>query len=143
MKPESRFIKGVHDLLHPDVYCEKTHNVYRGGTPDCYYMGFNRDLWVEWKWMPKFPALIDVSPFKKGHGRLSMLQLNWLSRAWDRGRHDVVIVGSPTGCVIFADLYQCTKGIARDEAQVLSKKAISNWIQDKCGLEHSATQQSG
>lgn len=134
MKPESRLIKSVHDLLHPDVYREKMFNPMRGGTPDVYYMGFADDMWIEWKWVKKFPK--HVVP------KLSPLQLVWLVRAHDRHRKAFAVVGSPTGCIVFADPHQWKQGIARDEARVLSKKQTSDWIQIECGLEHSEQQQS-
>jgi hypothetical protein len=134
MKPEARLIKSVHDLVNTDVYREKMFNPMRGGTPDCFYMGFQRMMWIEWKWVPKFPKVIKP--------KLSPLQRVWLMRAWDRGQLAFAVVGSPTGCIVFATPIEWVKGVARDKAQVLSKQQISKWIQDKCGLDHLVKQPS-
>lgn len=141
MKPENRFIKRVHDALHPDVYREKMFNPLRGGTPDVYYEG-PVAFWTEYKWMPKFSAHIDVSPRPKGGtGRLTGLQMNWLVRSWDNKQCPWVVVGSPTGCVVLTDPSQWQKGISRDEAQVLSVQELARRIERKCGLEFSPKQQ--
>lgn len=131
MKPESRFIKGVHDLLSPDVYREKMFNPMRGGTPDCVYQGFKfvPDLWIEYKWVKKFSKIIKAA--------LSPLQLAWLMRAWDRGRQPWVVVGCPTGCTLLVDPPQWMNGVARDKYPVLTKQQLARRIEDRCGLEDS------
>lgn len=136
MKPESRLIKSVHDLVHPDVYREKFHNTYRGGTPDCYYLGFEADAWIEWKWVPRLSKKIIVPD-------LSQLQKVWLVRAHDRGAQVFAVVGSPDGCVVFSSPAEWQRGRARDEAQVLSKHDIARWIEELCGLDTSTTQHPG
>lgn len=133
MKPESRFIQGVHDLLSPDVYREKMFNPMRGGTPDVYYVGYRDDLWVEYKWVKKFSKIIKAA--------LSPLQLAWLMRAWDRGRSPLVIVGCPTGCTVLVDPPQWMNGVARDKYPVLSKQQLARRIEDRCGLEGSRDSQ--
>jgi hypothetical protein len=135
MKPESRLIKAVHDLVHPDVYREKFHNTFRGGTPDCYYLGFDDDAWIEWKWVAKLP--------KKIVPKLRPLQMVWLVRAWDRGAKVFVVVGSPDGCVVLTGPAEWQKGVIRDEAQVLSKYVIARWIEGLCGLDISTTPPPG
>ncbi len=134
MKPENRFIKRVHDQLHPDVYREKMFNPMRGGTPDCYYMGYVDDLWVEYKWVAKLPALIKPA--------LSPLQLAWLVRAHDRGRRPWAVVGSPTGSVVILEPAQWSKGKERGEARVYSDEDLALEIQNRCGLAPSPAQQS-
>lgn len=128
MKPESRFIGNVHKQLHPDVYHEKMFNPMRGGTPDCYYMGYLKTLWVEYKWVKKLPKII--------RPKLSPLQFAWLMRAWDRGQRPLVIVGSPTGSVVLVDPAQWLNGTARDKARVITIAEIATEIQNRCGLEN-------
>ncbi|RLC99093.1 MAG: hypothetical protein DRI46_10135, partial [Chloroflexi bacterium] len=73
-KPESLFIQKVLKKLSPNYYAEKTHNQYRGGTPDLFVLGpSGLTLWLEFKWLPKLPA--------KHVLNLSELQLRWLKRA--------------------------------------------------------------
>ncbi len=125
MKPEARFVKSVHDVLHPDVYREKMFNPMRGGTPDCYYMGYDDDLWVEYKWVKKLGPKPSLSP----------LQLAWLMRAYDRARRPWVVVGSPAGCVI---LREPQEWLARVSGQPISKQQLAQEIVKRCGLELSA-----
>lgn len=129
MKPENRFISRVHDKLDPDIYREKMFNPLRGGTPDCYYMGYADDLWIEYKWLSKFPVKVPLVP------DLSPLQLAWLMRAHDRGRSPWVVVGSPTGSIVITEPDHWSKGLRRDEALVISVEALAREIQTRCGLE--------
>lgn len=129
MKPENTFIKGIHKLLHPDIYSEKTFNPMRGGTPDCFYMGFAGELWIEYKWVKKFPKT-KIIP------NLSPLQKAWLMRAWDRGRRPWVVVGSPDGCIALQTPAEW-QGILRGEAQVLTKYNLVMRIENRCGLQGS------
>lgn len=129
MKPESTLIKHVHNLLHPDVYREKMFNPMRGGTPDCYYMGYADDLWVEYKWVKKLGPKPAISP----------LQAAWLIRAWDRGRRPWVVVGSPAGCVV---LREPQLWLARVTDQPISRNQLAQEIELRCGLEHLPAQHS-
>lgn len=132
VKPESRFIKGVHGVLCSDVYREKMFNPMRGGTPDCVYYGYRPgpDLWIEYKWHP-------TATWKHIAPKLSPLQMAWLMRAWDRGRAPWVVVGFPTGCIELREPAEWQDGIARDKAQVLSKQELAKRIETRCGLEGS------
>lgn len=133
MKPENRFIAGVHKELHADVYREKMFNPMRGGTPDCYYMGFEDDLWVEYKYVQKFSKTIKPA--------LSPLQLVWLMRAADRDRKPWVVVGSPTGAVLLDDPAQWVQGVFREDVPVLTKQELARSIEARCGLEPSGREQ--
>lgn len=135
MKPENQFIGRVHNALHHDVYREKMFNPMRGGTPDCYYMGFLDDLWAEYKWVKAFPKKL-IKP------ALSSLQKLWLVRAYDRGREPWVVVGSPTGSVVLVDPRHWQQGIERDKARVYSIAELVTEIQTRCGLEFSPKVQS-
>lgn len=136
MKPESRFIKSVHDILHRDIEREKMFNPLRGGTADCNYAGFAGELWIEYKWHAA-PGWKHLTP------NLSPLQLNWLMKRFDRGRDPWVVVGFKTGCVVLREPTDWKSGVARDEAQVLTKQQLARRIELKCGLEHSVKQPSG
>lgn len=127
-QPEGRFIRSVNDQLHSDVYREKMHNPMRGGTPDCYYMGFADDLWVEYKYVKKFARVVKPA--------LSPLQMAWLMRAWDRGRRPWVVVGSPTGCMLLRGPADW-RGAPWDPARVLTKPLLAREIEARCGLEGS------
>lgn len=136
MKPESRYIHGVHRVLHPDVYREKMFNPLRGGTPDVYYMGFADDLWVEYKWARVLSTKI-IKP------DLTALQKAWLVRAHDRGRNPWVVIGSPTGSIVLTTPAEWHNGIRRDDAHVLDQVIVAMEIQHRCGLQHLEKQPSG
>lgn len=91
-KPENSFIAGVHKYI--SCYAEKMHNPYRGGTPDVWYSGQARDLWVEYKFIvvPKRDTTVVVPD-------LSPLQLAWLRDRASEGRNVAVVVGCKEGGV--------------------------------------------
>ena len=104
MGPENRFIQRVHKHLPKEIYREKMHNAYRGGTPDVWYSGKAADLWVEYKWVAKMPR----------HGvvpALSALQLGWLQKRVDEGRHCWVIVGVGSDGIVLEDPREWTSGV--------------------------------
>lgn len=92
MGPENRFIKRVHARLPANIYHEKMHNVYRGGTPDVWYSGKGGDLWIEYKWAEK--------PGKKPPA-LSELQKRWLRDRHAEGRRVLVVLGHRAGALVY------------------------------------------
>jgi hypothetical protein len=97
-------------------------NPYRGGTADVWYDGA-KDLWVEYKFMPKVP--------KRGTilADLSALQLRWLRGRYDNGRHVAVILGSPIGGVVLEHL-TWEHALTPDEFAnvVKTKQELAAWI---------------
>lgn len=87
MKPEARFVLRVHDKMR-GLHHQSMAFTYTNGTPDQYYDGSRRDLWVEYKWLAQPPQRSFVP-------KLSELQDQWLSRRWASGRNAWVIVGFP------------------------------------------------
>ena len=102
MKPENRFLNLVHKHIPSTVYFEKTHNIYRGGTPDVYYEGPKAILWAEYKYLAKLPKIINLTGQK--NPPLSALQQRWLARAHANNKNVAVIVGSPQGHYVFESL---------------------------------------
>ena len=96
MGPENRFIQRVHKKLSSEVYREKMHNPYRGGTPDVWYSGKGGDCWVEYKWLPRQPKRVPTPA-------LSELQKKWLRGRFLEGRDVMVVVGFPDGAYTFSD----------------------------------------
>ena len=97
VKPENTFIGSIHRHLPPPKHFhrEKMNNPFRGGTADWWYSGDKADLWVEYKYLPKVPAVIRPA--------LSELQKLWLNGRLAEGRNVRVIVGHPKGGVILSD----------------------------------------
>lgn len=104
------------------------NNPYSSGTPDFWFSGAKRDLWVEYKWLPRNPARGVVTPKKL----LTPLQCDWLDGRYAEGRSVAVIVGCPAGGVIL------TKGGWNNEysaavfnSLVIDRKALAAWIQSQ------------
>ena len=132
-KPEASFIRSVHKYLPKDkLYTEGMANPYRGGTPDRYYEGNRSELWVEYKYYPILPLIMDLTN-QKAKVKLSGLQMKWLRRAHGNGRRVAVIVGCPDGGIVIPGL-TWERTYTREEAQALiwSRKEVMRWIADKC-----------
>ncbi|GIV03836.1 MAG: hypothetical protein KatS3mg015_2666 [Fimbriimonadales bacterium] len=93
-KPENRFIGSVHRYL-PRTYAEKMNNPWRTGTADVWYSGERGDLWVEYKYIERIPRSAEILP------DLTPRQKRWLNNRFDEGRNVAVVLGTPTGGVIY------------------------------------------
>lgn len=124
-QPEANFIQRINKAIPKEVYREKMHNPYRGGTPDVWYSGDYGDLWVEYKFISK-----EIKRSFKAD--LSALQIKWLRSRFDEGRVVAVIVGYKGGGVIFThpDFWENTHDIG--DLPLLSNSEISNWITNVC-----------
>lgn len=93
-KPENRFIESVHRHL-PRTYAEKMNNPWRAGTADVWYSGDRGDLWIEYKFIERIPRSKEILP------DLTPRQKRWLNNRFDEGRNVAVVLGTPTGGVIY------------------------------------------
>ena len=93
-KPENRFIESVHRHL-PRTYAEKMNNPWRAGTADVWYSGDRGDLWIEYKFIERIPRSAEILP------DLTPRQKRWLNNRFDEGRNVAVVLGTPTGGVIY------------------------------------------
>lgn len=121
-KPETTFTHSIHRHLPKEVYREKMANPYRGGTPDVWYSGNKRDLWVEYKFIPKLAVRV---PNKI---ELSELQRLWLEARQVEGRNVAVIVGCPDGGVILRSPFPREITTPDFQASLLSRKQLAAWI---------------
>lgn len=124
MKPENRFIANVHKKLPAEVYREKMHNPYRGGTFDVWYSGSKADLWIEYKWIDRIPKRGRVIP------DLSALQMKWGKGRYAEGRHVLVVVGCPGGAVMFRSPRLWEAGVTAEEFRraLVTKPALVAWV---------------
>jgi hypothetical protein len=130
-KPETRFIKAVHKLLPRELYREKMHNVYRGGTPDVWYSGNLDDLWAEYKVISKLPKKAPVCLDRL----LSPLQQQWLEGRHEEGRNLVVILGTPEGAWVFeGTAWKAPLDPAVVRTQGLSKQNVADYIKNRTCL---------
>lgn len=101
-QPESRFLTTINlRVKKAGIHAEKTHNILRRGTPDCYYSTNPRDLWCEYKYSQKLKSLRLTSTSSPC---LSALQHDWLTRRHDEGRRVAVCVGFPQGGLFISPL---------------------------------------
>lgn len=124
--PETRFIASIHRLLVNHPYRMKNHNAYVGGPADVWYSGSRIDCWIEYKYVERLPAFIDLTDLKKNYA-LSGLQQEWLRDRSDEGRNIFVILGCKEGGVIFVRRNWEEKHSIKD-CVVLTRLKIAVWI---------------
>ena len=122
--PENRLIAAIDRLLPKEIYREKMHNPYRGGTPDKWYSGPRGDLWIEWKWVPSMSRKGRLIP------KLSPLQMKWLIGRYTEGRNVAVVVGCPEGCIGLRLPSQWINGVYVINWE--TKQYIAHWIEGYC-----------
>lgn len=128
-KPESTFIAAVHKKFGKEKpYFEKMYNPLRAGTPDVYYSGDAGSLWVEYKFLPRIPRSAEIRP------DLTPRQSRWLNSRFAEGRNVAVVLGTPTGGVIYRnqewDLPLSSTELA---ARVVSREEVAQWIISQVG----------
>jgi hypothetical protein len=126
-KPETNFIHRIHRILPRSIYREKMYNPLRRGTPDVWYSGPKHDIWVEYKYISKIPAILRPDEL------LSPLQREWILRRLEEGRSIWVIVGSPMGALIYRPERDRLLEISKDEFYKLaiSDNRVSTFICDQ------------
>lgn len=122
-KPETKFIGRVHKHVPKAVYHMKNHNPYMGGVADCYYSARGgSDMWIEYKYMTKIPQRVDVS------SGVTSLQFDWLKDRHEDGRNVAIVVGCPTGGVVFRIDEPQSITPAEFCERLLTDKEIAAWI---------------
>jgi hypothetical protein len=132
--PERRFTLSVNKHLPADLHHEGMANPYRGGTPDHWYSGRKRDLWVEFKFveLPKLPTTyINLVDGKKPS--ISMLQQDWIRQRILEGRNVWLIAGCKTGGVIWQDMSFMVP-LSQDEflGRVFTRQSVASQIAKFC-----------
>lgn len=122
---EHAYIRAVHKKLPPTIDAWKINDVYAGGVADAYYSGCAGDLWIEYKYVKALPKRPDTMVLID----LSELQKQWHRRRHAHGRRVAVVVGSPTGAVLFEGL-SWEKGIRSADfiRTAVAKDAIASYI---------------
>lgn len=123
-KPETKFHDAIHKNLPKYVYRMKNNNPYIGGIPDCWY-SYNRDMWIEYKWMPRDRVRGTVSVVKM----FQPLQESWIRSRHEEGRTVAVIVGCPSGGVVFPGVTWEEELTASEfNSRVQSRTQLAEWI---------------
>lgn len=126
-KPENRFIGGVHRYL-PRTYAEKMNNPWRSGTADVWYSGDRGDLWVEYKFIERIPRSAEILP------DLTPRQRRWLNNRHDEGRNVAVVLGTPTGGVIYRNKeWMRPRDHETMSGLLVPKDEIARWIFTQVG----------
>jgi len=122
---EHGYIRSIHRLLPTELFKWKIHDNYAGGVPDCLYAGPAGQLWVEYKWVAKLPAMPEtiIKP------KLSAQQLAWLIKMSGLSFPCAVIIGTPMGGLLLNNTAEWTRGITTREAQKRLQRAAD--IADK------------
>ena len=127
-KPENTFIASLNRHLPPlsELHREKMANPYRGGTADMWYSGPVRDLWIEWKFVPKIPTRASVDLMKD---YLSPLQAQWIETQVKFGRNVWVGVGCKDGGFVL-EKFEWKRFITPDEFRnrLLSRADLARYI---------------
>lgn len=126
-KPENTFIGSVNRRL-PNTYAEKMNNPWRAGTADVWYSGGLGDLWVEYKYLARIPRSDEILP------DLTPRQSRWLNNRFDEGRNTAVVLGTPTGGVIYRNK-EWLQPLTSTEltARIVSRDEIARWIYSQVG----------
>lgn len=125
-QPEGQFYSSVHKHLPPKpvLHREKMNNPYSSGTPDFWFSG-NRDLWIEYKWLPRDPQRGVVVPTKL----LSPLQADWLRKRHNEGRAVAVVIGCPSGGVPLQGVsWEAEIPAKVFTSLILSRRDLADWI---------------
>lgn len=123
VKPENRFIHGVHKHLSETLYRVKLNTPYTGGIPDCYYSGDKSELWIEYKYIATLPVRTPTKP------DLSGLQKHWLRGRHAEGRNVAVIVGHERdGIILRVDRMEDDITAAGFWEHMMSQRDIAKWI---------------
>lgn len=131
-KPENRFIQGINRHLSR-TYIEKMNNPYRSGTADVWYSGNRGDLWVEYKYIERIPRSAEILP------DLTPRQRRWLNARSDEGRNVAVILGTPTGGVIYRNKdWSAPLSTEQLIERVQAKDELARWIYSQVGEQVNA-----
>jgi len=127
-KPENRFIGSVHKHLPKSVHIEKMNNPWRTGTADVWYSGTSGDLWIEYKFIERIPRSAEILP------DLTPRQMQWLNDRFDEGRNVFVVLGTPTGGVIYRNKEWSTPLTPEAfKERMAPREEIARWILTKVG----------
>ena len=110
------------------------NNEYRGGTADWWYSGTKKDLWIEYKFLPRVPQRGTVWLCKPDVKKpdLSRLQQDWLRGRHVEGRNVAVVIGCPSGGVVLRDLeweraFSATEFVSR----IQTRNQLADWIKQE------------
>ena len=103
---ESTLVKWVKDHLPSTIHSQSMTfgSLSMNGTPDRYFDGPRRDLWIEFKQISAMPrdSMVGGVDDKK-RGCYSSLQYRWMKRRWATGGNVLGVIGLPDKRVVIQD----------------------------------------
>jgi hypothetical protein len=118
----------LHRLLPKDLHRQSMTfgSASYSGTPDMYYDGSRRDLWIEWKQLRHMPRNGIVI------GAFTQLQLAWMNRRHLAGENVIGAIGLPNKlvCVQFKPI-DWENG--RPVSSAIQMKELASWVINFCG----------
>ncbi len=128
---EHSFVKAIHGKVSSDIFSWKINDRFAGGVADAYYAGPADFVWVEYKYIPKFPVRDStlIKPCVRPN------QITWHKRMQALGHNSLLMVGCEKSVYMnhdprtWSDL-QLTKGEFQKQS-VTFKDAIQ-WINQHC-----------
>lgn len=130
VKPENRFLQNLFSKLPKPLYFEKTHMLYRSGTPDVYLEGPNGILWCEVKWIEK-PWAKDLDPSQVCKTKSWLAQRRWLVRAHQNNVQTCVIVGIGSGRTTKAYILEFPYAFSLETNQPLTLEEVRTYLVQK------------
>jgi hypothetical protein len=106
----------------------KVHDNFAGGVPDCWYVGPEGNIWVEYKWIKALPKR-DTTRIKPN---LSAQQLAWLIKMSGHGISCACIIGFPEGGIVLTEKDQWLNGINKIAMSPFPSRDIANWLTECC-----------
>lgn len=128
---ERQLIDAIHRRLPKSLHRQSLTMgaMTQNGTPDYYYDGPRRDLWIEYKQIDHIPRDKVVVP------ALTELQKRWLERRWKHGKNAKVVVGLPDKRALRFEYPAQYRGISLNGVggRSYSYDEVARWILDFCG----------
>lgn len=121
---ESQVTAAFAKLLPSDIYSLKVslRPGCKVGVADSWYSGPAKDLWVEWKHLPRSPRSLDAEKL------LTPNQLKWLRDRETEGRDVAVFISTKAGIVVFDDMNDLQAGSERIKKLLLSRKELAHRV---------------
>lgn len=135
-KPEAKYKGKVHRKLPSYIYHQGMYTPYSSGTPDHWFSGPERDLWVEYKWVDPIPKILYIANPEVKYPILTHKQQQWLNGRYNEGRNVAVVCASHEGAVIMKHrrwMHSIEKEVFLHFAQPAEE--IAHWIMEEVSIK--------
>lgn len=125
---ERAFYEAINRRLPKSIHTQSLTplSMYMGGTPDRWYEGKKRDLYVEFKVLGSIPRSEIIK------GTYTAAQIRWMSRRWAKRGDIIGLVGLPNmTAAIQLGPREWEEGTPLSDARSFDE--VAHWIIDFCG----------